>query len=64
MHSNIPQPVTESNPSPLPQTSSSVVMLSDDEQETDEEQELLVKEKQIRIHQYLLLQILYNFQSS
>ena len=42
MHSNIPQPVTESNPSPstspLPQTSSSVVMLSDDEQETDEEQ--------------------------
>ena len=42
MHSNIPQPVTESNPSPstspLPQTSSSVVMLSDDEQETDGEQ--------------------------
>ena len=42
MHSNIPQPVTESNPSPstspLPQTSSSVVMLTDDEQETDEEQ--------------------------
>ena len=39
---HIPQPVTESNPSPstssLPQTSSSVVMLSDDEQETDEEQ--------------------------
>ena len=32
------QPVTVSNPTPLPQRSSSVVMLSDDEQETDEEQ--------------------------
>ena len=38
----VQQPVTVSNPpsspSPVPQTSSSVIMLSDDEQETDEEQ--------------------------